>query len=166
MHASIDSTPSAEGAAGIPRTPDERHEEGLEVQAAEFELLGDDEAEPFFAPVSSDAIDSLLGQYNQARRQIEELAGVVAGDLGNAVHYFIEGNAGDDRFHRSIYLDKLFKLEGAVAALNAAYWSKTLALTDVVDCMPQKRRDEWNQSIREMSTPDFNEESVRPTIAT
>ena len=30
-----------------------------------------------------------------------------------------------------------------IAALNAAYWSKALAFTDVLDCMPQKRRDDW-----------------------
>ncbi|MCU9611849.1 DUF4942 domain-containing protein, partial [Escherichia coli] len=58
----------------------------------------------------------------------------------------------------------LFQVKGAIAALNSAYWSKTLALTDVLDLMPQKRRDEWNNTIREMKAPDFTEEAVRPTI--
>src|SRR5262249_46435150 len=58
----------------------------------------------------------------------------------------------------------LFQLDGAIAALNAAYWSKALGLTDVYDYMPQARRDEWNRSIKEHKTPDFTEEAVRPTI--
>lgn len=166
MYASIESTSStpATGAAAFLRSTDERQEGGtFEIESADVDLV--DDTATFYAPVSSDAIDALLGQYAQARRNIEQLGAIIAGDLGNAVHYFIEGNAGDDRFHRSVYLEKLFVVDGALAALNAAYWSKTLALTDVLDCMPQLRRDEWNQSIREQKTPEYNEESVRPTIS-
>lgn len=143
-----------------------------------------DDGRQFFAPVASDLVDGLLGEYQTRRRQVDQLAAVVAGDLGNAVHYFIEGNAGDDRMHRSIYLDKLFEVEGAVAALNAAYWSKLLNLTDVLDCMPAKRREAWFEQIRNPRgkqvhgqdkyakvkkwevepLPEFNEATVRPTI--
>lgn len=49
--------------------------------------------------------------------------------------------------------------------LDASYWSKALALTDVLDCMPQSRRDEWNKAISERKTVPFAEEAVRPTIA-
>jgi len=125
------------------------------------ELVSD---EPFFAPAPSDLVDGLIGEYKVRRSQCEELVGVATGALGNVVHYFIEGNAGDDRLHRSIYVDKLFQLDGAIAALNAAYWSKALGLTDVYDYMPQARRDEWNKSIKEHKTPDFTEDAVRPTI--
>lgn len=134
------------------------------AERAEVEVV-DDDAPAFFAPVSSDLIDSLLGQYNVARQHIDQLAGLVAGGLGDVVHYFIEGNAGDDRLHRSVYVDRLFQSEGAVKALNAAYWSKALSLTDVYDCMPQARRDEWNTSIREHKAPDFTEDTVRSTLA-
>jgi predicted RNA methylase len=133
-------------------------------ECASVELV-DDDAPAFFAPVSSDLIDGLLGQYRFARQHIDQLAGLMAGDLGNVVHYFIEGNAGDDRLHRSVYVDRLFQHDGALKALNAAYWSKALSLTDVYDCMPQARRDEWNASIREHKTPDFAEDTVRSTLA-
>lgn len=72
---------------------------------------------------------------------------------------------------------QLFSLEGAVRALNADYWSRTLALTDVLDCMPQKRRDFWHAQIRGEETvgsgsnaekvpplPDFEEQTVRATL--
>jgi len=131
------------------------------VDIAQSELVSD---EPFFAPAPSDLVDGLVGEYKVRRAQCQQLAELVRGQLGNVVHYFIEGNAGDERFHRSIYVDRLFQEEGAVAALNAAYWSKALALTDVYDSMPQARRDEWNKAIREHQTPEFTEEAVRPTI--
>lgn len=137
------------------------------MNQTEIEIL-DSEADPaaqFFAPVSTSLIDQLLAEYRARRSQVERLADLVAGDLGNAVHYFIEGNAGDDRFHRSLYLERLFERAGALKALDAAYWSKALGATDVYESMPQKRRDEWNESIRSHTAPEFTEDAVRPTIS-
>ena len=101
---------TAPGEAQFPAPETPRPTEGqgdaLEVREAEFEAV--DET-PFFAPVASDLLDSLLGQYQAARRQIDQLGAIVnGGELGNVVHYFIEGNAGDDRFHRTVYVEKLF----------------------------------------------------------
>lgn len=155
------------------------------VVQSDFDLV--DEAAKFFAPVSSDLIDGLLGQYQQARKQIDQMVAIIGGELGNVVHYFIEGNAGDERFHRYVYVDRLFQKEGAVGALNAAFWSKALNLTDVLDCMPQKRRDEWFEQIKNPigkkahhshrrgeappetewiiePLPDFTEDTVRSTL--
>lgn len=116
------------------------------MSEAEFELV-DDAA--FFAPVASDLIDSLLGQYIAQRLNIDKLAALMnGGDLANVVHYFIDGNCGDDKLHRSLYVDKIFQLDGAVHSLNSAFWSKALALTDVYECMPQERKNEWNQQLR------------------
>ena len=122
-----------------------------------------DDSYVFFPPVSSDLIDGLLGQYQSAREKIEQVAGIIAGDMGNVVHYFLEGNK--ENAGRYTTVERLFNQENAIKALNSAYWSKTLGLTDVLDCMPQKRRDEWNKSITEMTAPDFTEDAVRPTIA-
>lgn len=120
--------------------------------------------EPFFAPAPTDLVEELLAQYQLQRARIDQLAALVAGDLGNVVHYFIEGNAGDDRFQRSLYVDRLFQTDGAIAALNSAMWSKAMALTDVYNYMPQARRDEWNKAIREHTTQEFAANIVRPTL--
>lgn len=122
-----------------------------------------DDTREFFAPCSSDLIDGLIGQYQRARGHIDQMTDIVAGDIGGVLHYFMTGNGG--RNERYIDVDGLFKSDGAIKALNSAYWSKALGLTDVLDCMPQKRRDEWNKSITEMTAPEFTEEAVRPTIA-
>lgn len=131
------------------------------VEHAAVELV--DETAQFFAPVSTDLFTELLGQYQSMRARIEALAEMMSGETAGAVSYFIDGN--QDSYSRyAPSVDKLFSLKGGIAALNAAYWSKTLGLTDVLDLMPQKRRDEWNKTIREMTAPDFTEEAVRPTI--
>jgi hypothetical protein len=123
----------------------------------------DAEASEFFAPARTDLVDSLIGQYQSMRNRIDELAEMVTGEIAGAISYFIEGNK-DTHSRYAPAVSTVFRKEGAVAALNAAYWSKALAMTDVLDCMPQARRDEWNKSITEMKAPDFEEATVRATI--
>lgn len=118
--------------------------------------------EVFFAPASSDLIDSVIGQYRMLRNDIEEI-GILINKNHAAVYHFLNGNRGDhERFIRSV--SDIFKTKGAVASLNAEFWQKALSLTDVYEYMPNNRRNEWNDQIREMTTPDFEESVVRPTI--
>ncbi|MFZ3193704.1 MAG: DUF4942 domain-containing protein [Moraxellaceae bacterium] len=128
------------------------------------EIMGEIADLEFFAPASTDLVDGLVGQYRQARARIESLANVMAGELSGALHYFIQGNLKDERHGIPTRIDRLMQAPGAIAALNADYWQRALGLTDVLDCMPQKRRDEWFEQIREQTTPDFEEETVRDTI--
>lgn len=133
---------------------------------AEFDLV-DDDAPEFFAPVSSDLIDGLIGQYDAARQRVEAVAAFMAETLNaGTIEYFLDGNTDRDRGRISMSLaaKQLFNPKGAIACLNSSYWSKSLSLTDVYDTMPQKRRDEWNKTIREMTAPDFTEDTVRTTL--
>ncbi|PYA59358.1 restriction endonuclease subunit M [Serratia marcescens] len=117
----------------------------------------------FFAPASSDLVDSLIGQYKQLRTDVEMMAGLINSHHAS-VHHFLEGNQDRDRRHYIRGVSELFKLEGAIASLNSTFWQKALNMTDVYEYMPNNRRTEWNEQIREMKTPDFEEETVRPTI--
>ena len=150
------------------------------MTTAELELV-DDEAQ-FFAPVASDLIDGLIGQYQDARRRIEAVAAVVNGDdYARVMHYFLNGNASQERGLMTLEYTaaQLFELSGAIGALNSAYWSKALQMTDVLDVMPQKRRDEWHEQMRNPQgtkrdkysnewivppLPDFEESTVRDTL--
>ncbi len=118
-------------------------------------------ADDFFAPAPSDMIDQLLAQYRGARTQIAQAAALFAGEMGNVVRYFTHGNCGREA---TVSQSNLFREEGAVKALDAAYWSKALSFTDVLDVMPQARRDAWNAQITKMETPEFSDATVRPTI--
>ena len=148
------------------------------VLEADFDLV--DDTSTFFAPASSDLIDSLIGQYEQMRVKVERVAEAMNGpDLAGALHYFAEYAGSQDRHMSASAVNQLFHLDGAVAHLNAAFWSKAMQLTDVLDAMPQKRRSEWNESIRnplgvkkERSSsewmtppiPEFTDENVRSTL--
>jgi hypothetical protein len=88
------------------------------MSIAELEVL--EGAAEFFAPTSFDVVDQLIGEYRQQLRHIDEIVGIAEGELGNAMHYFIEGNCSSDRFSR-FSVPALFDRAGAVFALNAAY---------------------------------------------
>lgn len=158
-----------------------------ELEGADLDVMG-----AFFAPASTDMIDSMVGQYKQARGWIDQVADFAESEVCKAViDYFLGGNATEDRGRVSMSASaaQLFRRDGAIAALNAAYWSKALALTDVYDAMPQARRSQWNEQIRnpqgvkaktlsrwgvedgqqqaEWETPplpDFEEQTVRGTL--
>jgi hypothetical protein len=119
------------------------------------------EEQEFFAPARTDLIDGLLAQYRHMRLKVESVAEFVADDMDTAIDYFLRGNDANSRYSS---IQSMFKLEGAIKALNASFWSKALNMTDVLQVMPQKRRDEWDEQISKMQTPEFEEESVRATI--
>ena len=134
-----------------------------------IEVIGDDwmATGEFFAPAASDLVSGLMGEYRRARGWIDEASAFFDGEPFKAViGYFLDGNS-DERRGRSMMASsaaQMFGKEGAVAALDAAYWAKAMALTDVYDAMPQKRREEWSETIREHKTPAFDEETVRATL--
>lgn len=151
------------------------HESAIAAQAS-GELI--DDAGQFFAPMSADLVDGLVGEYSAMRGRIEALADAVGQECyAGALHYFIEGNQSSRE--RWFNIERLFSLEGAIAKLNATFWNKALQLTDVLDTMPQKRRDEWFEQINNplgvkrdkydteytvQPLPDFEESTVRATL--
>lgn len=147
------------------------------------ELLSPEEvAGAFFLPAATDLICEMVGQYRKDRQLIEEVAAFAEGKACKAVlHYFLKGNATNERGSSSMQAaaDQLFQRPGAIAHLNATYWSKALDLTDVYNAMPQARRSQWNRQIANpagvkksrggdewelLPLPDFDEETVRATL--
>ena len=127
-----------------------------------------DDAADFFAPAATGAVDLLLAQHDGLRRQIAEIASFIGERLdGGAIDYFLEGNRSEDRGRTSLERSarQLFDEAGAAKALDAAFWSKALALTDVLDAMPQKRRNEWHEAIMRHDVPPFDDKTVRDTLA-
>ncbi|THD06140.1 class I SAM-dependent methyltransferase [Rhodanobacter lindaniclasticus] len=120
------------------------------------------EADEFFAPTPYGLIDGLFGQYHAMRARVEHLSALMDDENGMALGYFKTGNANDD--HRFPDASRLFLVGPALKALDADFWQRTLSLTDVYDCMPAKRREEWNESIRKLTTPEFTEDNVAATM--
>lgn len=119
--------------------------------------------EQFFAPANTDMVDGLVGRYRAERQRMERVVEYLSGDdFKSVVGYFEDAARRKD--HRAGSTPS-FKLEQGVAALNARYWRESLELTDVLDFMPSKRREEWFDSIQKMETPDFEESTVRAPLA-
>ena len=128
-------------------------------------MAGELLAQEFFAPADTDLIDTLIWQYRGERSKIDKVCDALHGDgLAAVMHYFITGN-GDERGRYAPQVDKLFDRAGAIAALNANYWRRAMDMTDVLDFMPAKRREEWFEQIQGMTTPDFEDQVVRDTLA-
>jgi len=119
--------------------------------------------ENLFLPSSTDMIDGIVAEYRQTRSRIEQVAdSMSATETQSAVAFFLAGQT--DRQYNIPSVSKLFSLEPAIAALNSHYWSIAMKKTDVLEVMPQARRDEWFSMIREKKCPDFEESTVRSTL--
>lgn len=121
--------------------------------------------EGFFAPTPHTAIDGLLGQYQAMHARLCEVAGLIQGERAGAVEYFLQA-AYEGRQRYSQTVADVFKLDRAIAALDADYWRRVIDLTDLYTVMPQARRDEWNASLKELTCPPFTEENVSATLET
>jgi len=118
----------------------------------------------FFAPVDSSLLGSLFTTYRLTRANIERMGQFMASDdCRIAMRYYLDA-CKDDQGRCGLQVDRLLRTDAAVSALNAEYWDRALKLTDVLECMPQKRRDDWYKAIRDMETPDFTEETVVNTM--
>ncbi|HAB02480.1 MAG TPA: restriction endonuclease subunit M [Pseudomonas sp.] len=152
---------------------------GSEERIKAGELVED--IDDFFAPMASDLVDSLVGEYDATRKRLENMASSVSSEACRGVlHYFVEGNVQEQRHSMPTTVEALFNLPGAVGQLNADFWNRALRMTDVLDYMPQKRRDEWFEQIRNplgrkpgrhsneaelAPLPEFEESTVRATLA-
>ena len=119
----------------------------------------------FFAPISSDAVDALVAKYQQARDSIGEIAAYARENMQGIFGYFVSGNVPTDRRFGVTAVENVFLEPGAIAALNSDYWGRALALTDVLDLMPETKRQEWFDSIEKRTTPEFTDATVRDTLA-
>lgn len=126
-----------------------------------------EETPEFFAPISADQLKGLLDQHKHIKERISCLSDAVKteNDLG-AMSYFFDGytKKNGDRYYTAPSLDRLFDRENAVKALDAAYWNKAIEITDLMDYMPTKRRDEWQDQIRTLACPPFDDLTVYNTI--
>lgn len=118
----------------------------------------------FFAPVDTSLLGALFKVHqNLARRICEVDEFIHSDDCMSAMGYFIKANR-EYMGRVVIPPEELIQTDKALAALHADFWDRALRLTDVLECMPQVRRDEWYELIRSHSTPAFSEDAVIPTL--
>jgi len=107
-------------------------------------------------------LEALFSAYRKDRDSVEKIASFVVQEMG-AMSYFLEAAMVDKRTG-SLSARSLFDLGPAIKALDANFWSRAIALTDVLDVMDAKSRNEWTEMIQKHVTPPFEEESVKATL--
>lgn len=120
-----------------------------------------DTLDQIFEPIRFETLADLFVAYERDRDRMTTIASIFDGSDAPLVKHFIDANVSDRAY---ISPDQLFDLAPALKALDASYWSKALALTDVLESMPQKRRDEWNNLVHDHATPAFETETVLSTL--
>lgn len=121
-----------------------------------------------FSMVDTDLFASLMRRYNATKKKLMEISAFMKehSEETKLLDLFFRGNleGRDARAISSFHYNRLFNTEGAIKALDANCWSEALALTKIMDLLPAKRRNEWNNNIYELNTPPFTEDNVRATF--
>lgn len=127
-----------------------------------------DDFREFFAPADTDSYSLMVAQRDAIAQQITEAStGVKQALVGDTFHYFQEANRNPEAGYVPVMMvEDLFNADKAIKYLDACSWDKALRQTDVLDLMPQARRDEWNESISSCNTPPFNRETLVATLQT
>lgn len=115
-----------------------------------------------FAVSDGDYIKLVINEYNNEKDGIETVVKNVLsmqGMIDTYLHYF-------QKSKHIVSLSKisdLFDLGYAIKKLNAKYWNKLIVDSKLIDVFPTSKRNEWNENIANLTTPDFKESIVRDT---
>lgn len=139
----------------------------------------------FYAPVEFDALTMLVSEFERERARIKEVHSIITQErVSGVMGYFFAGNSSDDHgryasLRHTNSFDEIFRLAGALNELTATFWSRALSQTDLMDYMPQARRDEWHRSLNEwrkpgykrgvtleLDMPEFTLDTLRGTVQT
>lgn len=121
-----------------------------------------DDLAAMFEPLRLDTLADLFAAYADDRERMTAIAAIFSDPASAAmVAHFVAANTDERGYVRTC---GLFALAPALASLDADYWSRALDLTDVLEVMPQTRRDEWHEMIRTRKTPEFAAPLVVATI--
>lgn len=112
-----------------------------------------------FRPLQADSLASLFAEYERDLAAMTDIAKAL--QRTDLIAHFVAANL-DERWTPA--LDGLGRLDTAIEALDASYWQRALDLTDVLDAMPQARRDEWREQISKRKAPPFERTSVIRTL--
>lgn len=113
-----------------------------------------------FTPTQDDAFDFLVREFEQQKQKVVELAGFFSDPAyAQALELFQRYNSKEEQSKLG-YDDPT----GAIKVLAADFWVKAMSRTDVWDWMPAERREQWNDQLRALEVPEFEQETVRATI--
>lgn len=123
------------------------------------ELFEHDDSFRSLSPHS--AIDLLIAERDRSAADIAAINAYMS-TRGPACEAFLQANRKRERFLGDP--KTFFEVAPAISALDATFWSRALALTDLWDTLPEPRREEWRKTLDSHATPEFNASNVEATL--
>lgn len=121
-------------------------------------------ADKFFKPVKANGFELLFKNYARDENRVTYMHDMITRDDNQRImNYLTMSN--DHRKGRPSGVE-CNELEQAIRYLDADFWRRALDLTDVYEFMPQDRRTQWDEDIRELNVPKFETETVVQTMRT
>ena len=118
-----------------------------------------------YKTIEAQQLNELFDEYKDKKQDLEIISGLMSDYSQTVLKYFIEGNVDLRRtYTATTIVNVLFEKEKALKSLDADFWSQAINLSGVIDVMPQKRREEWFDNIKNHKTPEFTEQCVIPTL--
>lgn len=118
-----------------------------------------------FRSLERSQVAHLFEERNRQKDAIEKVSKTIRDpESSSVISYFLQGNMRNDWRAAHINASTIFDLPNALKALDASYWSQVIAMTDIQEVMPQGRKEEWQESIEKLETPEFLPETVIPTM--
>ncbi|MFD2274583.1 DUF4942 domain-containing protein [Undibacterium arcticum] len=107
-------------------------------------------------------LDALFSEYRKEREAIVRISEFAQQEQHAMRHFSAAAVIGHRAYGFS--LPSVFEQEPAIKALDAVFWSKTISMTNILEVMPAKDRNEWNEQLRTHSTPEYEPATVRETM--
>lgn len=105
-------------------------------------------------------LQNLFAQYRSDKSKVEQ---IVQDIDSKAAEYFFKAATVNKQIGY-ISVGEVFQLEPAIKAIDATYWQRAMAMTDVLEAMPADKRNKWHEQIRSHKTPSFEFDSVIATM--
>lgn len=106
-------------------------------------------------PPDPSTLERIFGDYVIDRRALKEVDSALSRE--DLLAHFLD----TERYSRY----QLRDLKGAIASLDAQYWGRIFAASQIEPYMPAARIREWHEQIRDLNTPPFDPPTVRATLA-
>ncbi|MGI0646865.1 DUF4942 domain-containing protein [Pseudomonas aeruginosa] len=135
-----------------------------DFQSAEEAEFIDDLGSKSSSQVEGAKLLELFESYARDMEGLKQMAAVMSAPDARSVVKYFEHASYCERVGYSRVDMSIFDYDAGKSALDALHWERALNMTNLLELMPQNRRSEWDDTIRQRKTPEFTREAVLSTL--
>lgn len=123
-----------------------------DFQSAEEAEFIDDLGSKSTSQVEGAKLLELFESYARDMEVLKQMAAVMSAPDARSVVKYFEHASYCERVGYSRVDMSIFDYDAGKSALDALHWERALNMTNLLELMPQNRRSEWNDTIRQRKT--------------